>query len=105
MKIKNKGFLKYIIIILVILFCYRCPIKAIFDIPCAGCGLTRAMICAMHFDFVGAFELHPLFGVIALEILYLIFRNRIRLKPQIEVVVLILTLILLTAVYYIRYFA
>lgn len=105
MKSKIKGFFKYIIIILVIVLDYRCPIKAIFSVPCAGCGLTRAMFCAMRFDFVGAFKFHPLFGVIALEILYLIFRNKIRLKLQFEFVILIITLILMVLVYYIRYFA
>lgn len=54
-------------IILGLLFCYIvlsngfCPIKAILHIPCAGCGLTRAVKAFFCGEFLQAFNYHPLF--------------------------------------------
>jgi hypothetical protein len=35
---------------------YICPIKYFFKIPCPGCGMTRAFIRILHFDFTGALK-------------------------------------------------
>lgn len=37
-----------------------CPIKHLTGIPCAGCGMSRAIVSALTLDFSGAFEYHPL---------------------------------------------
>ena len=31
-----------------------------FDMECYGCGMTRATMRMMHFDFVGAYKFNPL---------------------------------------------
>lgn len=49
-----------------------CPIKYMTGVSCPGCGMTRAVIEFLHFDFLEAFHYHPLFftlPVIAILIL------------------------------------
>ncbi len=36
--------------------CIPCIWKTLFRIDCPGCGLTRAFIDFLHFNFKGAFE-------------------------------------------------
>ena len=38
-----------------------CPIRFLFGIPCPGCGITRACVCALHGEFIEAFRWHPLY--------------------------------------------
>ena len=37
-----------------------CPSKVFLGIPCPGCGITRACLSALQFDFIAAFEYNPL---------------------------------------------
>jgi len=37
-----------------------CVSKLVFDVECYGCGLTRAVMHLLHFDFVGAWEFNKL---------------------------------------------
>ena len=41
-----------------------CPIKFFSGISCAGCGMTRACLSALRFDFAEAFYYHPLWVVL-----------------------------------------
>ena len=41
-----------------------CPIKFITGISCPGCGMSRACISALRFDFASAFHYHPLWIMI-----------------------------------------
>ena len=50
-----------------------CPIKAAAGIPCPGCGMTRALISALHLDFAAARHYHPLFWAVPVIALLLIF--------------------------------
>ncbi len=43
------------------IFSIGCPIKYFLHIPCAGCGMTRAVKCAIVGDFRQAFCYHPLY--------------------------------------------
>lgn len=38
-----------------------CPILALTGIPCPGCGITRAWLCALELELGSAFCLHPMF--------------------------------------------
>ena len=38
-----------------------CPFRFFFGISCPGCGMTRALLAALHLDFAAAFSYHPLF--------------------------------------------
>ena len=52
-----------------------CPIKNIFNISCFGCGMTRAFICILQFDFAAALKLNvlsiPLFAGIVIYVIIL----------------------------------
>ena len=47
-----------------------CFIRYLFHIPCPACGMTRAWIAALHFDFEKACYYHPLFFTVPMIILY-----------------------------------
>lgn len=49
----------------------KCIFAILFTIPCPFCGMTRAFISALRFDFAAAFEFHYMFW--SLPILYLLF--------------------------------
>lgn len=40
-----------------------CIVRLLFDLPCPGCGMTRAWVHAAHGDLAGAFWLNP-FGLV-----------------------------------------
>jgi len=42
-----------------------CPLHMLFGIPCPGCGLTRSVSSALHFEFIKSLQYHPL-GIPAL---------------------------------------
>ena len=44
-----------------------CIFRTLLDLPCPGCGLTRAMSHLAHGSLRGAIELHPLAPLVALE--------------------------------------
>ncbi|MGN1169664.1 MAG: DUF2752 domain-containing protein [Acutalibacteraceae bacterium] len=81
----NKCFFnKRTFINLIFIFCYLgvisvlyyfrvpCVFDYLFHIPCPGCGMTRAVISAINFDFVTAFRYHPMFWSLPVIFLYLI---------------------------------
>lgn len=45
-----------------------CVFRALLDLPCPGCGLTRAMSHLVHGSVGRAFELHPLAPGLAVEL-------------------------------------
>ena len=53
---------------------FGCPIRALCGIPCPGCGLSRAWLCALRLDLAGAFAYHPLFWLIP-PLLFLAFHR------------------------------
>lgn len=50
---------------------FSCIFKEILGFKCPGCGMTRALIALIRFDFKAAFEYH--FMVWSVPILYLCF--------------------------------
>jgi len=52
-----------------------CPFRFVLGLPCPGCGMTRAWLAAMRFDFHTAFRMHPLF-LLAPPLLILAFQKR-----------------------------
>jgi len=89
---------------LFLLFVYRCPVYMILGFQCPGCGITRAYMAAMQFDFSSAFAYHPLFFVAAPLTVYIVFRNKLKkpLSSNAETVILITLAVLFAAVYIYR---
>lgn len=46
-----------------------CPIALVTGVACPGCGMTRAMVALVHGDLGAAWSFHPLFGLIAAEVI------------------------------------
>jgi len=62
-------------VIVYMVVCYTfgipCIILSITGIPCLGCGMTRAIVSILKFDFKAAFSFHSM--VWSLPLLYLMF--------------------------------
>ena len=50
-----------------------CPIRYALGIPCPGCGITRALLSAVTFNFGIAFTYHPLWVLSPLILLYILY--------------------------------
>lgn len=46
-----------------------CIVRFVTGVSCPGCGLTRAWLCALRFDFDAALAYHPLFWAVPLVVL------------------------------------
>ena len=51
-----------------------CIVKEITGLPCPSCGMTRAWLSFIKFDFISAFKWHPLF-LLGPVFIYLIFSH------------------------------
>jgi len=54
---------------------WRCPVAALFGVPCPGCGLTRAALALVAGDIEGALRLQPLAPVLLVFALWLAARE------------------------------
>ena len=52
-----------------------CPFEIIFGIPCPSCGITRALLKFISFDFVNAFYYHPLFLLVPFIFIVIIYKD------------------------------
>ncbi len=50
-----------------------CPIREAIGVPCPGCGMSRAWLAALRFDFAEAFYYHPLFWVVPVVAIFLLY--------------------------------
>lgn len=79
---------------LVFILDYRCPFLYFLEIPCLGCGMSRAWKALVLGDFVGAFNYHRAFWTVPIICLYIwksggLFKNKL-LNGIILLVVLLL---------------
>lgn len=94
MKIKNAKeklitcLLIAVIVAVMYLFHIPCPFKAIFSIPCPGCGMTRAYLSLLSFDFVKALEYNPMFWSVPVLLVFYFFDGRVFKKNWINAFVL-----------------
>lgn len=101
-------FCKYHVIILSItlflVFIYKCPLYYFYHIPCPGCGITRAHIAAMQFDFKKAFEYHPMFFIVIPTTHYIVHRDKIKYKlnKRVEILLAVIILVVFIATYIFR---
>lgn len=67
-----------IIFILSILKIYYCPLKYFFGLSCPTCGLTRAILYALQFNFSKAFYYHLFWPFVIIGfIIYLLYDFKI----------------------------
>lgn len=57
-----------------------CPIKFVTGISCLGCGMTRAWLFVLKFDFAAAFHYHPLFILPPVAAIVYFAKSKINLK-------------------------
>ena len=79
---------------LVFILDYRCPFLYALDIPCLGCGMSRAWKALLMGDFMGAFYYHRAFWTVPILCAYIwrsgrLFKNKV-LNGIILLVVLLL---------------
>ena len=95
--------LRYLAGAVFLVFVYRCPFRLIFGVACPGCGLTRAMLCLLKLDIVGAFSYHPLFWLVVLWGIYLLcVRRNWKFSACTELALLCISVILFFGVYIFR---
>lgn len=99
----------YLVLILIIVSGYYiCPFKYVFGIDCPGCGMTRAFVSCLQFDFAAAFKHHPLFLILGIETIYVVFHKQISslIHPnkKAELIIGIVSILLLLIVWIIRQF-
>ncbi len=80
-----------------------CPIKFLTGISCAGCGMTRACLSALRFDFTAAFEYHPLWITLPFTAFFLIFFKLKKNEKAFDITLFVFAFIMF-AVYFYRLF-
>jgi len=79
-------------ITIVALGLYDCPVNAIFNIPCPGCGMTEACFNLLKLDIKGALSANYLFFIPILWAFYYVFLKRKHsLSQKTEAILLIVS--------------
>lgn len=60
-------------VILMTAFRIPCPLRTMMHICCPGCGMTRAVFCAMRLQFSDAFSYHWMFWSVPFLLLYFLY--------------------------------
>lgn len=79
---RKKKLIELVIAVLIILFLrdltgIGCPIKFATGISCPGCGMSRALLAAVHLEFEKAFYFHPLFFLVPSGGIFFLFQNKL----------------------------
>ena len=77
---------------LVILWFLKVPcwLEALCHIPCPGCGMTRAYIQVLHLNFIGAFQMHPMFWSVPILFGYYLTDGHLFKNKWVNIILLIL---------------
>ncbi len=94
------GFYILIIYIILSLLHIGCPMRFITGISCPGCGMTRAVLSALHLDFHSAFYYHPLFFITPFMLFLFLFEDFI--KPKLLKISWAVIIISFLVVYFLR---
>ena len=85
-----------------------CPFYRLTGECCPGCGMSRAFLAAARLDFEAAFRHHPLYPLLAIETVYVMFRGnilkRVTIAPKTELVIGVVSVGLLWIVWIYRRF-
>ena len=95
-----------ILIILIILGIYQCPLKYIFGLSCPFCGMTRAISYAIHFNFKMAFYCHLFWPIVIIGIIiHILYEFNILKKYKKIMMILLYIFVILNFFYYIYRFS
>ena len=90
------------IIIFFVIIKIPCPFRLLTGVSCLGCGMTRAYLSAVSFDFAKAFYYHPLWPLVPVAIVSYVWA-RIK-KPKLGNPIIFVSACAMLAVYIIRWF-
>lgn len=66
-----------LIVLIWTIFKFPCVFIGLFNIPCPGCGMTRAFLQFFQFKFVEAFKLNFMFWSFPVLVLYYFFDGKL----------------------------
>ena len=67
-----------------------CFSQYLFNIPCPGCGISRAVFSAFRLDFVTAFRFHPMFWSLPILYLYFLYDGKLFKNKSINLLLFVL---------------
>ena len=70
-----------------------CVFLWITGYECLGCGMTRALLSALKFDFVSAFQYHRMFWSIPVLGLYVLFDGKLFKNKFVNIGLLVVILV------------
>lgn len=98
-------FIIFLIYFVLNLFDIGCIFKWTTGISCPSCGMTRATLAALKFDFKTALYYHPLFWLIIPSILFIIHAKKPLFGSKLYQTIFCATIfIIVLGVYFIRLF-
>ena len=71
----------------------KCIFKEFLKIPCPSCGITRAFICVLNFNFKKAFEFNAMFCMTPIIFILILFEGTPIIKKWINVILYLCVII------------
>ena len=71
----------HILILVFLIWVWRCPFYFLFGIPCPGCGITRAYLSLLEGNIAEAFYWNPMFLPAGVTFLYAVHREKLPVRP------------------------
>lgn len=80
-----------VVVGLLLVAIYGCMFYKVFGIYCPCCGVTRAWLCFLRGDVIGAFRYHGLFPVLPLIAVFYIWNDRVprKLAPVVNMMLIV----------------
>ena len=91
-ELKNSLLLTAFYIVVLLIFWYfkvPCLFKHFLGIECPGCGMSRAVLSVIKFDFAAAFGYHPMVWSLPILYLYFLFGGKVFNKKFLDYGILI----------------
>lgn len=95
-------FMFMVMVSLIIILPYKCPIRSLTGVICPGCGMCRAWLAVFHLDFTQALYYHPMFWAIPVVMLFALYDFNLFSKRLINILTLSLLGMAITVDYVLR---
>ncbi len=104
-KLIKKYWLPVVVIILIMpfYFMWGCPFRLLGGFSCFGCGMSRAFEALLHFDFVTAFNMHPLIYIMPVAVILFLVRGK--LPQKLKDALIIVFCLSFAGIYFYRLFS